>query len=71
MEFNININRKSRSAYFPKEIINAGFCGKITVFTSTYAVILAHPDATLQDIEKSLRLFLEEIQLREKSERNE
>ncbi len=64
----ISISEKNQITWVPKILTGAGFKGKVSFLTNCYTVVLLHPDATLQDIEKSLQITLEDVRLRQRKE---
>lgn len=65
MKGHINIHPKTGIAYIPKNLRDEGFIGEnIQFLTSTKTVILLHPNATLAQIAKSLKIILLDIRLR-------
>jgi predicted Zn-dependent peptidase len=63
-ENHISVSEKVRIAYFPRELVNAGFKGKIPYLKSKMAILLLNPNATFDEVEKSVQVILEEIRLR-------
>lgn len=55
-------------AYFPKGIRADGFVGKIEGFPTALTLTLIKPGAALSDIERSLKIILEDIALRREQE---
>jgi hypothetical protein len=64
LETYIPVSEKTRIGYFPRELVNAGFKGKIPYLKSKMAVLLLNPNATFNEVEQSVRVILEEIRLR-------
>jgi len=64
LENYIPVSERTRIAYFPRELVNAGFKGRIPYLKSVMAVVLLHPDATLDEVEESLQVILQEIKVR-------
>lgn len=64
MKGHIMVSPKSGLAYIPNAVRNEGFNGEIEFLTSPKAVILFHPQATLEQIGKSLKIILLDIRLR-------
>lgn len=55
-------------AYFPKGIRADGFVGKIEGFPTALTLTLIKPGTALSDIERSLKIILEDIALRREQE---
>lgn len=52
------------SAYIPDELRNDGFVGSVDFLANGKTVTLMRPEATLDEVEKSLRITLREIKIR-------
>lgn len=66
----ISISESSQIAWIPKSLIEAGFKGKVPVIKDALTIVLLHPNASLDDVEKSLKLIIQNIQLRKKLTRS-
>lgn len=64
MKRKIRINPKTHLAYIPEEVINEGFTGDLDAYANAKTVTLVHPDAPLEDVERSLEIVLQDIRLR-------
>jgi hypothetical protein len=64
LETYIPVSEKTRIAYFPRELVNSGFKGRVPYLKSAMAVVLLHPYATLDEVEESLQVILQEIKVR-------
>jgi len=62
----INIPRDSKNprSYIPKELIDEGFTGEVEILANAYTATLLKPGVPLDDIEKSLKIVLQDIHLR-------
>ena len=60
---------KGGVTYIPDELRNDGFKGKVDYLANAKTVTLMKPGATLEEVEKSLRIILLDIKLR-KGENN-
>ena len=56
-------------AYIPNEIADEGFVGDLDAYASAKTVTLVHPLASLQEVERSLEIVLQDIRLRMGSDR--
>ena len=66
----IRISRQTGAAYFPKELREDGFVGKIEGLPNAMTLTLIKPGTALPDVECSLRILLKDIALRRKQEEN-
>jgi len=64
MKGEINISKKTPVVWVPKVILDAGFKGRVPFLANCYTVVLLHPRATLEDIQKSLEIVMKDVQLR-------
>ncbi len=64
MKRKIRINPKTHLAYIPEELIDEGFVGDLDAYANAKTVTIVHPDASLEDVERSLGIVLQDIQLR-------
>ncbi len=63
-KFTIKVDRQSGMTYFPKEIRREGFVGEIEGLPNALTFTLIKPGTKLADVEKSLRILLQDIALR-------
>lgn len=54
--------------YFPKEIRRGGFVGEVERLPHALTLTLIKPGTKLADVEESLKIVLQDIQLRRKQE---
>jgi hypothetical protein len=59
--------KKPYRLYFPKEWVKQGFKGDIKSYANARTITIAHPKATLEEIRESLRIVLQDIELRMKA----
>ena len=52
------------AAYIPDELRNDGFVGSVDFLANAKTVTFMQPGATLDEVEKSLRITLREIKIR-------
>ena len=50
----------------PKAWVKEGYTGQVPFIANASTIVLIHPKANLKDVEKSLKMLIEDIQLREK-----
>lgn len=67
-KFSISIGEKTGITYIPKDLREEGFVGKVDGFPNALTLILVKPGASLADIERSLRILLQNIRLRKGQE---
>lgn len=70
-KFTIKVNKDTGMTYFPKEIRREGFTGEIEGLPSALTFALIKPRTSLSDVERSLRIILDDIALRIQQEQNE
>ena len=64
MKINIKISPVTRQAYFPKNLVEAGFRGEVAVLADASTAVLMHPNASLDEVTKSLQMAIEDIKIR-------
>ena len=64
MKGQIRINPKTGIAYIPDNIRQEGFEGEVELLANAKTVTLFLPGASLEEIEQSLQIVLQDIQLR-------
>lgn len=57
----IKVHSSGRT-YLPKDIQNAGFSGELEVLPNHVTYLLIQPEATLEEIRKSIRFHLEHVE---------
>ncbi len=70
-KFTIKVDKHTGMTYFPKEIRKEGFTGEVEGLTNALTFTLIKPGTSLSDVEKSLRIILDDIALRIQQEQNE
>lgn len=63
-KFTISIGEKTGITYFPKELRKEGFVGRVEGLPNALTLTLIKPGASLTDVEKSLKILLQDIKLR-------
>lgn len=71
MEKYIRISSKTRQTYLPKDIVDSGFEGSISIIPNVSTIVLVHPKASLDDVEKSLKIILKDVELRKEMKSKE
>ena len=69
MKRKITINPEARVAYIPKELIDQGLKGELDGYANAITLTIVKPEASLEDVENSLLIVLEDIRFRKKLER--
>lgn len=69
MKRKITINPEARIAYIPKELIDQGLSGELDGYANAVTLTIVSPNASLDDVEKSLLIVLEDIRFRKNLER--
>lgn len=70
-KFTIRVDKKTGMTYFPKEIRQEGFIGKIDGLPNALTFTLIKPGTSLADVARSLNVILQDIKLRQSQEQNE
>lgn len=70
-KFTIKVDRQTGMTYFPKEIRQEGFVGEIEGLPNALTFTLIKPGTKLADVERSLRILLQDIKLRREQEEYE
>ena len=60
----IRVDGRTGSTYFPKDMRQEGFTGKIEGLSNALTVTFIKPGTALADVERSLRIILQDIALR-------
>jgi len=63
-KFTISIGEKTGITYFPKNLREEGFVGRVEGLPNALTLTLIKPGARLADVERSLRILLSDIRLR-------
>jgi len=64
-------SKKHPRPYFPKELIREGFIGEMEILNDAMTATIIHPNATLEQVKKSLKIILQDVELRmEKTKSN-
>ena len=65
MKRKITINPEARIAYIPKELIDQGLQGELDGYANAITLTIVSPEASLEEVEKSLLIVLEDIRFRQ------
>ena len=66
MKRKITVNAEARIAYIPKELIDEGLKGELDAYANAVTLTLVSPETSLEDVERSLEIVLEDIRFRKK-----
>ena len=69
MKRKITINPDARIAYIPKELIDQGLRGEVDGYANAVTLTLVSPETSLEDVEKSLLIVLDDVRFRKGLER--
>lgn len=64
MKRKIRINPKTKLAYIPDDITGEGFIEDVDAYANAKTVTIVHPKASLEEVERSLEIVLQDIRLR-------
>lgn len=67
----IKVNPKARVAHIPKELIEQGFKGDLDGYANAVTLTLVNPDTPLKDVERSLKIVLDDVKFRRQREEAE
>jgi len=59
----IGVNRP-HPLYVPLDLVDQGFVGDVDMYANAATITIAKPGVSLDEIERSLKIVLEDIQLR-------
>ena len=69
MRKSVTIRREAPHAmYIPKDLADDGFVGEADILANMATVTILKPGATLEEIERSLLIVLEDVRLRRSEE---
>lgn len=63
----ISIGEKTGITYIPKGLREEGFVGRVEGLPNVFTLTLIKPGSKLADVERSLRIVLQDIELRRES----
>ncbi|GAJ16665.1 unnamed protein product, partial [marine sediment metagenome] len=64
MKRKIRINPRTYLAYIPEDIIQEGFVEDVDAYANAKTLTIVHPEASLEEVERSLEIVLADIRLR-------
>ncbi len=70
MKRKITINAKAGVAYIPKDLIDQGLKGEVDGYANAVTLTIVSPNTSLDDVERSLKIVLDDIKFRKEMERN-
>ena len=66
MRRRFKIPGKARTIYLSRDVVKDGFEGEVDGYANAVTLTLVHPEASLEDVEDSLKVVLGDIRLRRK-----
>jgi hypothetical protein len=66
MRCKFKVHPQARTIYLTRDVIEEGFQGKLDGYRNAVTLTLVHPQASLEDIEASLKVVLDDIELRKR-----
>ena len=69
MKRKIKVNPTARIAHIPKELIEQGLYGELDGYANAVTLTIVNPEASLDDIERSLLIVIDDIRFRREIER--
>lgn len=64
MKRKLRINPEARILTIPKEIVEEGFTGNVDAYANAKTLTIVHPEASLEEVKRSLEIVLQDINLR-------
>lgn len=65
----VDKNAKNPRPYWPRELKDEGFVGELTILNDALTATIIHPQATLEQVKRSLALVLKDVELRMEKEK--
>jgi len=65
----VNPDEKNPRPYWPKELTDEGFVGEMLILNDALTATIIHPNATLEQVKKSLEIVLKDVELRMEKEK--
>ena len=66
MRRRFKIHGKARTIYLSRDVVKDGFEGEVDGYANAVTLTLVHPEASMEDVEDSLKVVLGDIRLRRK-----
>lgn len=60
----VDAYQKHTRPYWPRELINNGFIGTMGIIQKGLTATIIHPNASLEQVKRSLKIILQDIELR-------
>lgn len=70
-KFRIKVDKRTGVTYFPKEVRQEGFVGEIEGLPNALTFTLIKPGTSLTDVARSLKIVLQDLELRREQEEYE
>ena len=71
MKGKIVVNKDSKLAYIPRNLINEGYVGDVNTLANFNTVTLLRPGSTIDDQIESLELIIQDLKMRKRAEDTE
>lgn len=71
MKRKFKVNPRARIVYIPRDLIEEGLSGEVDGYVSAVTVTLVNPKANLDEVIRSLKLVLDDIELRKQIQERE
>ena len=68
MRCKFKVHPKARTIYLSRDVIKDGFQGQVDGYRNAVTLTLVHPGANLEDVRDSLRVVLDDIEIRMRME---
>ena len=65
----VNPDEKNPRPYWPKELADEGFVGEMLILDDALTATIIHPNASLEQVKKSLEIVLQDVALRIEKEK--
>jgi hypothetical protein len=65
----VNPEEKNPRPYWPKELTQEGFVGEMLILDDALTATIIHPNASLEQVKKSLEIVMKDVELRIEKER--
>lgn len=71
MKRKMMINEKAKIMHVPTEVVEQGYKGEIDALMNARTITIIHPEASLEEVKRSLEIVLEDVKLRIDSEKRQ
>ena len=60
----VDPKQKNPRSYWPKELADEGFVGEMLILDDAFTATIIHPNASLEQVKKSLEIIMKDVELR-------